>query len=102
MSVAIAWKMGKNKYFAQQICENEHHLLLHGHPLNSKAHKKGGQWTLLDNQDVLQKVCVYLATQKLGTIIPLLLCKHVNSSILPTLELMAKRFLYVSILWLAG
>ena len=79
--------MGKNKYFACQICENERHLLLHSHLPHPKSQKKGSQWTLLDNQDILQKVHVYLAAQKLGTITPHLLCKHVNNVILPILEL---------------
>ena len=46
---------------------------------------------MLDNQDILQKVHMYLAAQKLGTISPDLLCKHVNKVILPTLQLTTKK-----------
>lgn len=90
-SLAIARRMGKDKYFARKIRENERFLLCHGHLPQPKVRKKGGQWTLLDNQDILQKVRVYLASQKLGTITPNLLCKHVNDIILPTLELTEKK-----------
>ena len=90
-NLAIAQCMGKDKYFAQKIHENEQLLPCHGHLPPSKAFKKGGQWTLLSNPDILQKLCVYLALQKLGTTTPNLLCKHVNNVILPTLELTKKK-----------
>ena len=57
-SLTIAWQMGKNKSFDCQIHENKRHLLLHGHLPHPKSQKKGSQWTLLDNQDILQKVCL--------------------------------------------
>ena len=85
----------QNKYFACQIHKDKCHLLLHGHLPHPKSQKKGSQWTLLDNQDILQNICVYLAAQKLGTITPHLLCKHVNNVILPTLELTQKKGLYM-------
>ena len=90
-SLAIAQYMGKDKYFAWKICENKRFLLCHSHLPPSKAFKKGGQWTLLSNPDILQKIHVYLASQKLGTITSNLLCKHVNNDILPTLELTEKK-----------
>ena len=90
-SLAIARRMGKDIYFARKICENERFLLRHGHLPPSKASKKGGQWTLLSNPDIVQKIRVYLASQKLGTITPNLLCQHVNNIILPTLELTDKK-----------
>ena len=37
--------------------------------------------------DVLHDVCVYLATQSLGTVNPWLLFQHVNNVILPTLRI---------------
>ena len=83
--------MGKGPYFAHQIRENEKCLLCHHHLPLSKAAKKGGPATLLDDEDVLCAVRVYLATQKLGTITPFLLCKHVNTVILPALELTEKK-----------
>ena len=86
MSLAITQWMGKGKYFAQQIHENKRYLLCHGHLPPPKVYKKAGQYILLNNQDVLQKVHVYLATQKLGTITPHFLCKQVNEVILPTLR----------------
>jgi hypothetical protein len=35
----------------------------------------------------LHNVCIYLATQMLGTITPLSLCKHINTVILPALKI---------------
>ena len=67
-SLSIARRMGKDIYFAQKIRENERFLLRHGHLPPSKASKKGGQWTLLSNPDIVQKIRVYVASQKLGTI----------------------------------
>ena len=79
--------MGKGPYFACQIRENKKCLLHHQHLPLSKAGKQGGPASLIDNEDVLRAVQVYLATQKLGTITPFILCQHVNSVILPALEL---------------
>ena len=90
-SLAIAQQMGKNEHFAWKIHENERFLLYHGHLPPSKACKKRGQWTLLSNLDIVQKVCVYLASQRLGTITPNILCKHINNVILLTLELTKKK-----------
>ena len=50
-SNAIAFQMGKGPSFARQIHENEHYLLHHHHFPPLKKYLKGGQWTLLDNQD---------------------------------------------------
>ena len=86
-SITISQCMGKGPHFAHQIHENEKCLLCHHHLPLSKAGKKGGPAFLLDNEDVLHAVGVYLITQKLGTITPFILCKHVNSVILPGLEL---------------
>lgn len=90
-SNAIAFQMGKGPSFGRQICENEHYLLCHHHLPPPKKYLKGGKWTLLDNQDIFQKVCIYLAAQKLGTISQHQLCKHVNDIILPALELTKKK-----------
>ena len=89
--LGIAWCMGKDKYFSWKIHENEQFLLHYGHLPPPKTCKRGGQWTLLDNQDVLQKVHIYLTAQKLGTITPNLLCKQVNDIIFSTLELTKKK-----------
>ena len=83
--------MGKGPYFAHQIRKNEKCLLHHHHLPLSKAGKKGGPASLLDNEDVFRTVRVYLTTQKLGTITLFILCKHVNSVILPALELTEKK-----------
>ena len=80
-SLAIAQCMGKGPYFTQQICNNEKCFVHHHHLPLPKARKSGGPESLLENEDVLHAVQVYLATQKLGSITPLLLCKHINSVI---------------------
>jgi len=90
-SIAIAQPMGRGLYFACQIGENEKCLLCHHHLSLSEAGRKGGLATLLDNEDILHTVRVYLTMQKLGTITPFLLCKHINSVILPALELTEKK-----------
>ena len=90
-SNAIAFQMGKGPSFTRQIHENKYYLLCHHHLPPPKKYLKGGQWALLDNQDVFQKVCIYPAAQKLGTISPHQLCKHVNKIILPALELTQKK-----------
>ncbi|KAG1815092.1 uncharacterized protein BJ212DRAFT_1447403 [Suillus subaureus] len=66
-SLAIARRMGKGPYFAQQI-----------------RHA-----TLLDNETVVQSVHQYLTSQNLGTIAPHNLCNHINKVIIPALGLMA-------------
>jgi hypothetical protein len=53
----------------------------------SKANLKHGQYTVLNNKNVIHAVHNYLAAQQLDTIIPFLLCHHVNDVILPTLAL---------------
>ena len=93
-SLAIARRMGKGKanraYFARQICQNESYLLQHRRLPPTKKGAWNGQYTLLDNETVLQGVQVYLAAQNLGTIAPLELCRHVNEVILPALDLAEK------------
>ena len=49
-----------------------------------------GQYTLLDNENVLHAVQRYLAAQNLGSITPQLLYCHVNEVILPTLNMTGK------------
>ena len=86
-SITIAQHMGKGPYFSGKICKNKKCLLCHYHLPLSKAGKKGVPVSLLDNEDILHAVQVFLTTQKLGTITPFILCEHVNSVILPALEL---------------
>jgi hypothetical protein len=87
-SLAIARQMGKpnGAYFACQIRKNEAYLLCHKRLPPSKQGAKHGQYTLLDNEAILHKVCTYLAAQNLGAITPRELCQHVNQVILPALE----------------
>jgi hypothetical protein len=47
-----------------------------------KANLKHGQYTLLNNENVIHAVCNYLAAQQLGAITPFLLCHHINKVIL--------------------
>jgi hypothetical protein len=89
-SLAIAHRMGKGFYFARQIRQNEVYLLRHQRLPPSKANLKHGQYTLLDNENVIHAVRNYLAAQQLGTITPFLLCRHVNEVILPALALTGK------------
>ncbi|KAI0246993.1 hypothetical protein BJV78DRAFT_1157507 [Lactifluus subvellereus] len=56
----------------------------------SKQGAKHGQYTLLDNEAVLHKVCTYLATQNLGAITLWELCQHANEVILPALGFLGK------------
>ena len=79
--------MGKGFYFTCQIHQNEVYLHRHQRLPPLKANIKHGQYTLLDNEDVIHAVQNYLAAQQLGTITPFLLCCHVNKIILPTLTL---------------
>src|SRR5882762_9384685 len=90
-NIAISQCIGKGPYFSHQICENEKCLLHHHRLPLSKAGRKGGLATLLDNEDVLHTVQVYLGMQKLSTTTPFLLCKQINSVILPVLELTKKK-----------
>ena len=64
--------MGKQNrdYFAHQIWKNEAYLFHHKHLPPSKQGAKHGQYTLLDNEAILHKVCTYLAAQNLGVITP--------------------------------
>ena len=91
-SLAIARWMGKQNRdnFAHQIQKNEAYLLHHKHLPPSKQGAKHGQYTLLDNEAILHKVCTYLAAQNLGVITPWELCQHVNWVILPALEFSEK------------
>ena len=86
-SIAIARWMGKGGYFARQIRQNERYLLQHQRLPPSKAGAYHGQYTLLDNENVLHAVRRYLAAQDLGTITPHQLCRNVNDVILPALEM---------------
>ena len=86
-SIAIARRMGKGGYFARQIRQNERYLLQHQQLPPSKAGTYHGQYTLLDNENVLHAVRRYLAAQDLGIITPHQLCRNVNDVILPALEM---------------
>jgi hypothetical protein len=92
-SLAIARRMGKanGTYFARQIRYHENYLLRHRRLPLTKKSVKHGQYTLLDNESILQSVRRYLAAQKLGTITPRELCRHVNQVILPALDLSEKK-----------
>jgi hypothetical protein len=80
----------KGPYFTRQICQNEAYLVQHHQLPPSKAGACHGQYTLLDNENVLHAVQRYLAAQNLGSITPQLLCHHVNEVILPTLNMTEK------------
>jgi hypothetical protein len=86
-SLAIARRVGKDQYYARQLCTNERYLLKHGRLPPSKREISHGQYTLLDNPAILLGVRKYLAAQGLGTITPRELCKHVNEAICPALGL---------------
>jgi hypothetical protein len=92
-SLVIAHHMGKadGAYFARQICYHENYLLRHRRLPLTKKNAKHGQYTLLDNESILQSVRRYLASQNLGTITPRELCRHVNQVILPALDLSEKK-----------
>ena len=79
-SLAMARQMGKQNgdYFAHKIQKNEPYLLRHKHLPPSNQGAKHGQYTLLDNEAILHKVCTYFAAQNLGVITPRELCQHVN------------------------
>ena len=84
-SMAIACRMGKGPYFARQIQRNELYLLRHQHLPPPKTFVRHGHHSLLDNEALLNNVCIYLASQDLGTVNPRILCQHVNNIILPAL-----------------
>ncbi len=84
-STAIAHRMGKGPYFARQIRYTELYLLKHRHLPPHKVHAREGHHSLLDNESVLHKVRVYLATCVLGNVTPHALCQHVNGVVLPAL-----------------
>ena len=77
--------MGKGVYFARQIRHNELYLLKHRHLPPRKQYTHHGQYSLLDNKAVLHDVRVFLTAQSLGTVTPLILCHHVNDTLLPAL-----------------
>jgi hypothetical protein len=86
-SLAIARRLGKDQYCARQIRENERYLVRHGRLPPSKRELRHGQFTLLDNPAVVQRIRTYLAAQALGAMTPLELCRHVNRTICPALGL---------------
>jgi len=83
--------MGKGSYFACQTRHNEIYLFHHQCLPPSKASRKHGQFTLLDNKTILLGVWQYLAAQSLGSVTPHQLCRHVNEVILPAIELCDKQ-----------
>jgi hypothetical protein len=88
-SIAIACRMGKGPYFACQIRHNEAYLLQHRGLPPRKSYTRHGHHTLLDNESVLHDVRTYLASQNLGTVAPRTFCHHVNTTILPALDIKA-------------
>lgn len=88
-SIAIARRMGRGVYFARQIRHNELYLLKHHHLPPRKEYIRHGQYTLLDNEAILNDVRVYLASQTLGSVTPRTLCHHINHVILPAFGIQA-------------
>ncbi|TDL14382.1 hypothetical protein BD410DRAFT_817185 [Rickenella mellea] len=86
-SLAVAARMGKGVYFAQQVRFNEKYLLQHHTLPPSKTTIRHGHVTLLDNEAVVLNVRKYLAAQNLGQITPQVLCRHVNDVLLPAMGL---------------
>jgi hypothetical protein len=86
-STAIARRMGRGPYFARQIRHTELYLMKHRRLPLPMAYTRGGHHSLLDNEALLHDVRVYLAAQDLGTVTPLSLCQHINTVILPALEI---------------
>ena len=84
-SMAIAHRVGKGPYFARQIRHNELYLLKNQCLPPHKSFARHGHHTLLDNEASLHDVCVYLATQALGTVSPQIMSQHINNIILPAL-----------------
>jgi hypothetical protein len=89
-SLAVARRMGKGPYFACQIRQNEAYLIQYKRLPPTKAGAFRSQYSLLENNTIRQSVRVYLAIQKLGEITPKELCRHVNSVILPAMNLTGK------------
>ena len=81
--------MGRGIYFACQIRHNELYLLKHHHLSPRKEYIWHGQYTLLDNEAILNDVHVYLASQTLGSVTPRMLCHHINQVILPAFSIQA-------------
>jgi hypothetical protein len=79
--------MGKGPYFARQIRHNEAYLLQHRRLPPCKSYTQHGHHTLLDNESVLHDVRTYLTSQNLGTVALRTFCHHVNTTILPTLDI---------------
>lgn len=82
-SLAVAVRMGKSKFFARQIRQNERYLLRFKTLPPLKYGKRRGPPSLLDNEDVALSIRRYLASQGVGTIHPRALRKEVNDTILP-------------------
>jgi hypothetical protein len=99
-SIAIAHRMGKGPYLAHKIRHTELYLLKHQRLPLPKLYAQGGHHSLLDNEAVLHDMCVYLATQTLGTVTPLSLCQHINAVILPALEIEGRIIEYTAQRWL--
>jgi len=59
-----------------------------------------GQYSLLNNEVILNNVHIYLAAQSLGTVTPQMLCHHVNQIILPALEIQAMISEPMAVRWL--
>jgi len=74
--------------------------LKHQHLPLLKSYAQGGHHSLLDNEVVLHNMCIYLATQTLGTVRPLSLCQHINAVILPALEIEGRIVEYTAQHWL--
>jgi hypothetical protein len=89
-SIAIASRMGKGSYFAQQIRHNTIYLKQHHHLPPPSIYARNGYRTLLNNESVLHDVRAYLAAESLGTVSPRALCHHVNNIILPALGIDGK------------
>ena len=79
-SLLIACRMRKanGMYFACPIHHHKYYLLRHHCLPLTKKKVKHGQYTLLDNESILQSVRRYLVAQNLSTITPQELCCHVN------------------------
>jgi len=92
--------MGKGVYFARKIRYHELYLLKHHHLPPRKEYTRHGQYSLLDNEAILNDVRVYLAAQSLGTVTPRMLCHHVNHIILPALEIEATISEPTAVRWL--
>ena len=81
----IACQVGRSVHYACQIHHNKLYLLKHYHLPPHKEYTWHGQYSLVDNEIVLNDVCIYLTAQSLGTVTLLDLCQHVNGILLPVL-----------------